>query len=97
MPRHFMGWLRPPEIRKRLIAEMALFWTGDYAANGDAVPIWRTDGKGKLTRILRTMSGAQLLRRIEAASIPADLPKMMNQTPTAAAAAHVSAAQDEAA
>ncbi len=40
--RHFMGWLRPPEIRKRRTAEMTLFRTGDYAANGDAVPIWRT-------------------------------------------------------
>ena len=44
--RHFMGWLRPPEIRKRRTAEMALFRTGDYTANGDAVPIWRTDGRG---------------------------------------------------
>jgi lysozyme len=42
--RHFMGWLWPPEIRKRRTAEMALFRTGDYAANGDAIPIWRTDG-----------------------------------------------------
>jgi len=72
--RHFMGWLRPPEIRKRRTAEMSLFRTGDYAANGDAVPIWRTDGKGRLKGILRTMSGGELLRQVETATIPAELP-----------------------
>lgn len=64
--RHFMGWLRPPEIRKRRRAEMRLFQTGDYDANGDAVPIWKTDGRGRLTGILRTMSGAELLVRMRA-------------------------------
>lgn len=95
--RHFMGWLRPPEIRKRRTAEMALFRTGDYAANGDAVPIWRTDGRGKHTGVLRTMSGADLLQRIEAAPIPMDLPKMIDLAPAVAAAARVRAAQDAAA
>jgi len=68
-----MGWLRLPEIRKRRTAEMNVFKIGDSAANGDTVPIWRTDGKGKLTGILRTMSGAELLRRIEGAPIPVEL------------------------
>ena len=95
--RHFMGWLRPPEIRKRRTAEMALFRTGDYAANGDAVPIWRTDGRGRLTGIMRTMSGEELLRRINAAPIPAELPKMLDPAPAVAAAARVRAAQDAAA
>jgi lysozyme len=94
--RHFMGWLRPPEIRKRRTAEMALFRTGDYAANGDAVPIWRTDGKGRLTGILRTISGAELLRQVAVAPIPADLPRMVDVTPAVAAAARVRAAQEAA-
>jgi lysozyme len=94
--RHFMGWLRPPEIRKRRTAEIALFRTGDYAANGDTVPIWRTDGRGRLTGVLRTMSGEELLRRIAAVPIPADLPKMFDLAPAVAAAARVRAAQDAA-
>jgi lysozyme len=94
--RHFMGWLRPPEIRKRRTAEMALFRKGDYAANGDAVPIWRTDGNGRLKGVLRTMSGEDLLRRIEAAPIPAELPTMIDLAPAVAAAARARAAQDAA-
>lgn len=62
--RHFMGWLRPPEIRKRRTAEMRLFQTGDYDANGDNIPIWRTDGKGKLIGIERQMDGTELLGRM---------------------------------
>lgn len=92
--RHFMGWLRPPEIRKRRMAEMALFRTGDYAANGDAVPVWRTDGRGRLTGVLRTMSGEELLRRIAASTIPVNLPKMVDLAPAVAATARVRAAQD---
>lgn len=95
--RHFMGWLRPPEIRKRRTAEMALFRTGDYAANGDGVPIWRTDGKGRLAGVLRTMAGKDLLRRIKAAPIPADLPRIVDLASAVAAAARVRAAQDAAA
>jgi lysozyme len=94
---HFLGWLKPPEIRKRRTAEMSLFRTGDYAANGDAVPIWRTDGRGKLTGILRTISGEELLRRIAAAPIPEELPQMVDLTPAIAAAARARAAQDAAA
>lgn len=68
--RHFMGWLRPPEIRKRRTAEMRLFQTGDYDANGDTIPIWRTNGRGKLTGILRTMDGAELLDRMQGPKAP---------------------------
>jgi hypothetical protein len=76
---------------------MALFRTGDYAANGDAVPIWRTDGKGKPTGVLRTMSGEELLRRIAVAPIPAELPMMVDMALWIAATTRVRAAQDAAA
>lgn len=63
--RHFFGWLKPPEIRKRRTAEKNLFDTGNYDANGDQIPIWKTNGKGRLTGILRTMSGDVLLNRMQ--------------------------------
>jgi len=59
-----MGWLRPPEIKRRRKAEMALFKTGDYDANGDDVPVWRTNSKGKLIGIDRVMHGDDILRRM---------------------------------
>lgn len=62
--RHFMGWLRPPEIRKRRTSEMRLFETGNYDANGDDIPIWRTDSQGRLRGVLRTMNGADLVERM---------------------------------
>lgn len=68
--RHFMGWLRPPEIRKRRTAEMRLFQTGDYDANGDQIPIWKTNGKGKLIGIFYTISGAELLLRMKGPTRP---------------------------
>jgi len=62
--RHFMGWLKPPEIKNRRKAEMALFRTGDYGANGDDVPVWKTNSKGKLIGIDRIMHGGDILRRM---------------------------------
>tara|TARA_R110000868_G_scaffold365076_1_gene627922 strand:- start:420 stop:1061 length:642 start_codon:yes stop_codon:yes gene_type:complete len=62
--RHFMGWLRPPELRKRRTAEMNLFMTGDYDANGDRIPVWKTNGNGTLNGMLYTMSGADVLKRM---------------------------------
>lgn len=59
--RHFMGWLKPPEIRGRRTAEMQLFKTGDYDANGDAIPVWGTNGTGKLTKPIRTVNGSWVL------------------------------------
>lgn len=59
--RHFMGWVKPPEIRERREAEMHLFETGDYEHNGSLIPIWKTDGKGNLRGILRTMRGGEML------------------------------------
>tara|TARA_R110000851_G_scaffold200201_5_gene351346 strand:- start:137 stop:763 length:627 start_codon:yes stop_codon:yes gene_type:complete len=60
----FMGWLQPPEIRKRRTAEMRLFQTGDYDANGTMVPIWKTDGKGNLRGLSGQMSGKAILERM---------------------------------
>lgn len=61
----FMGWLRPPEIRKRRTAEMNLFKTGDYDANGNTVPIWGTNGALKLTGVVGQVSGPSLIARME--------------------------------
>lgn len=60
----FMGWLKPPEIRKRRTAEMNLFKTGDYDANGNTVPIWGTNGALKLTGIVGQVSGPSLIARM---------------------------------
>lgn len=61
----FMGWVRPPEIRKRRTAEMNLFLTGNYDANGDRIPVWGTNGRGKLTRVIKHISGKDLLSHLE--------------------------------
>lgn len=68
--RHFMGWVRPPEIRSRRAAEMALFRTGNYRANGDLVPVWRTDGKGRLRGIIQQMHGAELIGWLDGTPLP---------------------------
>jgi len=47
--------------------------------------------------VLRTLSEEELLHRIAAAPIPADLPRMVDLAPAVAAAAPVRAAQDAAA
>ena len=83
--RHFMGWLRPPEIRKRRKAEMSLFRTGDYDANGDTIPIWRTNGAGRLSGIMQTITGAEMLARFGAEPAPVDLPRLPDLTPMARA------------
>jgi len=65
----FMGWLKPPEIRKRRTAEMKLFQTGDYDANGNTVPIWGTDGALELTGIVGQVSGPSLIARMGRGSV----------------------------
>lgn len=55
----FMGWLRPPEIRKRRGAERDLFAYGHYP-KGD-IPVWRADANGKLTGIERTVPTYEVL------------------------------------
>lgn len=55
----FMGWLRPPEIRKRREAERDLFAYGHYP-KGD-VPVWRADANGNLTGIERTLPTYEVL------------------------------------
>ena len=62
--RHFFGWLRPPELRKRRTAEERLFVTGDYDANGDLVPVWRVNSKGRLQGQVKSMRGADILKRM---------------------------------
>lgn len=69
--RRFFGWMRPPEIRKRRRAEERLFRTGDYDHNGTEIPIWRVDNNGRLRGIHSVMDGAELLRRMGQAPIPA--------------------------
>lgn len=78
----FMGWLRPPEIRKRRTAEMRLFQTGDYDANGSSVPVWRTDGAGNLRGLHSTISGAELIKRMGGGSTTAVNPTTAKETPS---------------
>lgn len=66
----FMGWLKPPEIRKRRELEQRLFRTGNYDHNGDQIPIWKTNGRGGLVGVYRTMSGAEVAERLNAQSGP---------------------------
>jgi lysozyme len=95
--RHFMGWLQPPEIKGRRTAEMNLFRTGNYAANGDSIPIWRTDGNGRLRGIMETMTGAELLQWIAGTPLPAVVEPMPDLAEAKAATARLRAAQDAAA
>lgn len=73
----FMGWLRPPEIRKRRLAEKALYDTGNYDANGDSIPIWRADENGRLRGIHSTISGAEVLRRMGRGLVAQEVPQVM--------------------
>lgn len=73
----FMGWLKPPEIRKRRVAEKALYDTGNYDANGDTIPIWRADENGRLRGIHSTISGAEVLRRMGRGLVAQEIPQVM--------------------
>lgn len=64
----FMGWLKPPEIRGRRTAEQQLFMTGDYGSGN--IPIWGTNGKGKLAGVVKTVSPDDLLRMMEPIQMP---------------------------
>lgn len=55
----FMGWLRPIEIFKRRKAEMNLFRTGNYDANGSSIPVFDALPDGR-TRHRNHLSSAQL-------------------------------------
>ena len=72
---HFMGWLKPPEIRKRRTAEMNLFLTGDYSANGDRIGVYKTDNRGNLKGHLKTMSGSELLDMMQRPPVPNPVPE----------------------
>lgn len=67
--RHFFGWLRPPEIRKRRTAEKNLFDTGDYDANGTEIPVWGTNGGGRLTGVIKTLEGDHILSAMKLADV----------------------------
>lgn len=56
----FMGWVRPKEIIKRRMAEQALFRTGNYAANGDMIPVYDALPDGRL-RFRERMDGKRLM------------------------------------
>lgn len=61
----FMGWVRPKEIVGRRRAEMALFRSGDYSGAIRSIPVWRTDGAGRLKGMLRSLDGREVLQRLE--------------------------------
>ena len=58
----FMGWVKPPELRKRRMAEQHLFLTGDYDGNGDKIPVWGTDGNANLVGRVKVLSGRDVLK-----------------------------------
>jgi lysozyme len=53
----FMGWTRPKEIITRRTAEMRLFQTGDYTANGSMIAVYDALGDGKIRWRARINSG----------------------------------------
>ena len=55
----FMGWVKPKEIIGRRKAEQALFRTGNYAANGDKIPVYDALGDGRI-RYRMTITGAKM-------------------------------------
>lgn len=57
----FMGWIKPKEIIKRRRAEQALFRTGNYDANGTAIPVYDALSDGRL-RFRGTIDEAKLRR-----------------------------------
>lgn len=83
----FMGWVKPKEIIKRRTAEMNLFRTGDYSANGDLIPIYDALGDGR-TKFRTSISGAKLAEMMREAGLrhkvaaepkPASAPKPQSQ------------------
>jgi len=80
--RHFFGWLRPPEIRKRRTAEKNLYDTGDYDANGDKIPVWSVSATGRLKGQIKTISGNDLLSRMKQGDTAAVRPSGSLQLPT---------------
>jgi lysozyme len=55
----FMGWLKPKEIIGRRRAEMNLFRSGNYDANGTLIPVYDALGDGRI-RHRMTMDSRQL-------------------------------------
>lgn len=60
----FMGWVKPPEIRKRREAEQRLFRTGTYPAG--KVSVWQVDARGRVIwRPIRQVTEADVLRALK--------------------------------
>ena len=61
---NFMGWLRPKEIEKRRKAEMNLFMTGNYDANGSNITVWDSlpDGRMKHRGVLDSRQLSSLMK-----------------------------------
>jgi len=74
-PKHFFGWMRPPELRKRRTAEERLFVTGDYDANGDLIPVWKVNSSGKLQGQMKALRGSEVLKRMK--RLPAEKPNLI--------------------
>jgi lysozyme len=83
--RHFFGWLRPPELRKRREAEEALFRTGDYDANGDRITVYDALGDGRMRRrtIITGRQLAALMREVGASHEVAPTPAAQPSSPWA--------------
>lgn len=75
---HFMGWIKPKEIIKRREAEMKLFMTGNYDANGRSIVIWDALGDGRLARrkVIDSAELGDLSRRAVITHQPHVLPQM---------------------
>lgn len=65
----FMGWTKPKAILMRRKREQALFRTGNYETNGDAIPVYDALGDGRL-RYRMTISGKTLLSLFPAQQKP---------------------------
>jgi len=63
--RGFMGWLKPKEIIKRRTAEMNLFLSGNYDANGTDIPLYDAlpDGRIRLRTVLDGKHVLKLMNR----------------------------------
>lgn len=76
--RGFMGWLRPKEILKRRTAEMKLFRTGNYDANGSNIAIFDAlpDGRTRWRAKIDSTDLAALMRESGATHKPAVVPRL---------------------
>lgn len=60
----FMGWTKPPEIRKRREAEMRLFRDGVYP-DGE-IPVYNVTASNRPGKVIKSLTGAEALAIIKA-------------------------------